>query len=102
MHIVVVSIHVKPGKAGEFSNLTRENVRETLRENGVVRFDLLQQKDDPDRFVLFEVYRRPEDHEEHKLTAHYQAWNLAAQALMAEPRTRTIYSSAFPQESGWA
>jgi quinol monooxygenase YgiN len=101
MHIVVVSIDLNPGKADEFSALTRENIRETLKESGVVRFDLLQQDDDPNRFVLFEVYRNPGDHAEHKLTPHYRAWSLAAEPLMAEPRKRTIYTSVFPVESGW-
>jgi quinol monooxygenase YgiN len=101
MHIVVVSIHVKPGKAGEFAALTGKNIRETLKESGVVRFDVLQQDGDPNRFVLFEVYRNPGDHAAHKLSAHYRAWNLASEPLMAEPRTRTIYTSVFPAESGW-
>jgi autoinducer 2-degrading protein len=102
MHALVISIHVKPGKADEFVALARDNIRETLKESGVVRFDLLQQADDPDRFMLFEVYRDPGDHAAHKLTPHYRAWNLAAEPLMAEPRSRTVYSSVFPQESGWA
>lgn len=101
MHIVVVSIHLKPGNTERFAALTRENIRETLQESGVVRFDLLQQADDPSRFVLFEVYRKQEDHAAHKLTPHYHAWSLAAEPLMAEPRSRTIYSSVFPRESGW-
>jgi quinol monooxygenase YgiN len=101
MHILLVSIHVKPGKADEFAALTRLNVRETLKESGVVRFDLLQQRDDPDRFLLFEVYRNPADHTAHKLTSHYRDWNQEAEPLMAEPRSRLIYSSVFPQESGW-
>jgi len=102
MHIVVVYIHLKSGKAEEFAALSRENIRETLKESGVVRFDLLQQKDDPDRFTLFEVYRNSEDHAVHKMTPHYHAWNRAAEPLLAEPRSRTIYSSVFPEESSWA
>lgn len=101
MHVLMVSIHLKPGKADEFTALARENIRETLKESGVVRFDVLQQEDDPNRFVLFEVYRNPGDHATHKLTPHYRAWNLAAEPLMAEPRTRAIYTSVFPVESGW-
>ena len=100
MHILVVSIHVKPGKADEFVALAGDNIRETLKESGVVRFDLLQQKDDPDRFVLYEVYRDPGDHAADKLTPHYRAWNLAAEPLMAEPRTRTVYSAVFADRNG--
>ena len=101
MHIVVVSIDVQPGKADEFAALTREDIRETLKESGVVRFDLLQQKDAPNHFLLFEVYRTAHDHAAHKQTRHYREWSLRAEPLMAAPRSRGIYSSVFPQESGW-
>jgi hypothetical protein len=36
-----------------------------------VRFDVVQQHDDPTRFVLVEVYRAVEDQARHRLTDHY-------------------------------
>jgi len=102
MHVVVVSIHVAAAKVEQFLAATLENVRETLKESGVVRFDLLRATDDPTRFLLVEVYHGPQDHLSHKETAHYKRWAAAAEPMMSEPRTRTIYQSAFPRESGWA
>ena len=101
MHVVVVSIRVRPDRVAEFIESTHDNVRETLKENGVLRFDLLRQRDDPTRFLLFEVYRQAEDHARHKETPHYQRWAAVAEPMLAEPRTRIIYESAFPRESGW-
>jgi quinol monooxygenase YgiN len=101
MHVLLVSIRVRPERAEEFIALTRDNVRETLREEGVVRFDLVRQTDDPGHFLLFEVYRKAADHASHRETPHYKRWNAAAEPLMMEPRGRTIYESVFPQESGW-
>ena len=101
MHAVVISIHVRPECIKGFAAATLENVRETLKERGVARFDLLRQADDPGRFLLVEVYRQAEDHARHKETPHYKRWAAAAEPLMAEPRTRTIYESVFPKESGW-
>ena len=101
MHIVVVSIHVQAEHVSAFLAATRDNIRATLKEPGVERFDLLRQADDPGRFLLVEVYRQAEDHARHKATEHYKHWASIAEPLMVEPRTRIIYESAFPRESGW-
>lgn len=101
MHVLLVSIRVKPENSEQFIQVTRENVRETLKEPGVLRFDLLRQADDPGHFVLFEVYRKAEDHAQHRETEHYKRWNAVADPMMTEARTRVIYESVFPKESGW-
>ena len=51
---------VKPEAVDRFLTVTRENARNSIREP-VVRFDVIQQEDDPTRFVLVEVYRSPQD-----------------------------------------
>lgn len=101
MHVLLVTLRIKPEDAESFISLTRENVRETIKEEGVVRFDLIQEVDRPGEFVLFEVYRRPEDHGKHRETAHYKKWSAAVEPMMLEPRARTFYRSVFPHESGW-
>ena len=60
MHIALVSVHVKPDAVAAFEAATEHNARQSRLEPGVARFDVLQQRDDPTRFVLFEVYRDPE------------------------------------------
>jgi autoinducer 2-degrading protein len=101
MHILLVSIRVKPESSERFIRATRENVRETLKEPGVLRFDLLRRADDPENFALFEVYRQAEDYAKHRETEHYKRWNAVAQPLMIGERTRVFYESVFPKESGW-
>ncbi len=101
MHIVHVFIHVKEDQVEEFKTATLQNAQSSLKEPGVARFDLIQQPDDPTRFVLVEVYRTPEDAVAHKATAHYKIWQGIAEPLMAEPRTRIIYRNVFPEDSGW-
>ena len=51
-----------------------ENARNTIQEPGNLRFDVLQQADDPDRFVLYEVYRDEAGAKAHKETPHYARW----------------------------
>lgn len=101
MHIVLVHIHVKPDAIERFSAASEINARESRREPGVARFDLIRQKDDPTRFVLVEVYRTPEAAVAHKSTAHYLAWRDAVADLMAEPRVGVTYEAVSPGEDGW-
>jgi len=102
MHIVHISIHVKDDKIEEFKNATIENATNSIQEQGVARFDLIQQTDDPTRFMLLEIYRTPDDVTRHKETAHYKRWQETVEPLMKEPRSRIIYRNIFPDEDGWS
>lgn len=101
MYIVHVHVHVKPEAVEQFRLATIENARHSVQEPGVARFDVVQQSDDPTRFVLVEVYRTPEDADRHKETRHYQAWRDAVADLMAEPRRGVKYANVFPDDAGW-
>ena len=101
MFIVHVSAHVKPEKVEAFKAATVENARNSKKEPGIARFDVIQQQDDPTRFVLVEVYRTPDDPARHKETAHYQKWRDTVADMMAEPRTSIKYTNVFPDEQSW-
>jgi len=101
MLIVHVFAHVKPDSIEAFRQSSVENARHSVKEAGVARFDVIQQADDPSRFVLVEVYRTPEAPAAHKETAHYQAWRDAVAPMMAEPRTSVKYANVFPADPEW-
>lgn len=101
MYIVHVFAHVKPDQVEAFQTATLENARDSVQEPGIARFDVIQQQDDPTRFVLVEVYRTSEDPAKHKETAHYQKWRDTVADMMAEPRTSIKYTNMFPDEGGW-
>ena len=101
MYIVHVHIHVKCDLIEAFKQVTLENARNSIREPGIARFDVIQQADDPSRFVLVEVYRTAEDPAKHKQTEHYNRWRELAEPMMVEPRTRTVYTNTFPSDSDW-
>ncbi|MBM3745568.1 MAG: antibiotic biosynthesis monooxygenase [Acidobacteria bacterium] len=101
MLIVHVHAHVKPDCVEAFKEATVENARNSVQEPGVARFDVIQQADDPARFILVEVYRTPEAPAQHKETAHYQKWRDAVAPMMAEPRTSVKYANLFPPDEGW-
>ena len=101
MFIVHVFVHVKADQVEAFKAASLENARQSIREPGIARFDVLQQQDDATRFVLVEVYRTPDDPARHKETAHYQKWRDAVADIMAEPRSSIKYNNLFPDDKGW-
>ncbi len=101
MLIVHVHVRVKPEFVELFRHASLENARHSVKEPGIARFDVLQQADDPTRFVLVEVYRTAEAPAKHKETAHYQAWRDTVAPMMAEPRSSVKFSNVFPDDSGW-
>jgi autoinducer 2-degrading protein len=101
MYIVHVFIHVKAEKLEQFEAATLDNALNSRQEPGVARFDVIQQADDPTRFVLVEVYRSQEDAAKHKETAHYNRWREIAEPMMDEPRSRIIYKNNSPDDTGW-
>jgi quinol monooxygenase YgiN len=101
MLVVHVAVHVKPEHVEAFKSASQENARQSVREPGIARFDVVQQVDDPTRFVLVEVYRTPQAPAAHKETAHYQLWRDTVAPMMAEPRTSVKFSNVFPGDAGW-
>ena len=101
MLIVHVHVHVKPEHIEAFKLATIENAANSVREPGIARFDVVQQADDPSRFVLVEVYRDTAATAGHKATAHYQAWAETVAGMMAEPRSRVVYGNVYPADRGW-
>ncbi len=96
MLIVHVHVKVKPEHIDAFVVATRDNARASLAEPGILRFDVVRDLAEDDRFVLVEVYRSELDPALHKETAHYKAWRDAVEPMMAEPRRSTKYVEVFP------
>ena len=91
MLIVHVQVHVKPEFVEAFRAVSVENARQSIQESGITQFDVLQQQDDPTRFLLIEAYRTPEASAKHKETTHYAKWRDAVAPMMAEPRCSVKY-----------
>jgi autoinducer 2-degrading protein len=85
MLIVLVHVHVRADAVEAFREATLKNARNSVQEPGIARFDVIQQMDDPTRFVLVEVYRDENAAAAHKETQHYKEW----------------YANVFPDEEGW-
>ena len=101
MLIVLVHVHVKPDCVEAFRTASLENARNSVQEPGIARFDILQQNDDPNRFILNEVYRTKDAPAAHKETGHYQKWRETVEDMMAEPRQAVKLTNLFPIDGEW-
>jgi quinol monooxygenase YgiN len=97
MNIVHVHVHVKPEFVEAFKQATIENASNSVKEEGVARFDVIQQAEDPSRFILVEVYKTAEASAAHKNTAHYLKWRDTVAEMMAEPRQGIKFTNIFPE-----
>ena len=95
MYVVCVTIFVRPAFLQPFIEATFDNARNTRREAGNLRFDVLQAEEEPGRFFLYEVYRAKEDFAAHQKTEHYLRWKQAVADWMLQPRQGVKHTPLF-------
>jgi quinol monooxygenase YgiN len=98
MFVVHIYIQVKLEYIEEFKKICVENAQNSVQEPGIKRFDVLQQSDDPTRFVLVEAYLDESGVAAHKQTAHYNKWRQVAEKMIVGERTRTKYTPVWPEK----
>jgi len=83
-HVVLVQVTIRPELQEEFETALVHNARESVRrDTGCLRFDVCRDKDQPTRWVLYEVYDTPEAHAAHRQSAHFLAYDaVAARAVL--------------------
>ncbi len=102
MVVYCVNVYVKKGHEEDFKRASLENREGTRREEGNLRFDVLQSNDDPSRFFLYEVYKSTEAVDAHKQTEHYLRWREKVAPWMAKPREGIKFTPVAPQaETDW-
>ena len=101
MQIVHVHVSVKPDFIEAFKQATVENASSSVKEPGIARFDVIQQTDDPTKFILIEIYKTAQAPAAHKETAHYARWRDTVTEMMAEPRQGIKYTNIFPTDETW-
>ncbi len=98
MVATTVLVHVKPENIDDFINASKKNHAASTQEPGNMRFDVLQSKDDPSRFLLYEAYESDEAAAGHKKTEHYLEWRETVADWMASPRQGIPYNAICPQD----
>ena len=97
MFVTLVHVEVIPAHVEEFIQASTENHLESVKEPGNLRFDLLRNADNPNRFVLYEAYINESAAAAHKDTAHYLKWRETVAPWMAKPREGIRYTGLQPE-----
>lgn len=97
MIVTLVHVYVKPEFIDQFIEITRANHEASVLETGNFRFDVLQDAQDPGKFVLYEAYASEAAAGAHKETAHYAKWRDTVASWMAKPREGIRHTMLFPK-----
>ena len=99
MYIISVAVFVKAENLSAFIGATLDNAQNTRKEPGNLRFDVAQREDDPNQFLLYEVYKTKDDFAKHQQTEHYLRWKTSVADVMAQPRRGVKHNAIFYDES---
>ena len=98
MLAIWVKVRVKPGARERFLAAIEADALGSERdEPGCLRFNVLQDAQDPSVYYFYEVYRDEAALEAHRATPHFALWRAAADALdgVAEAtRCHTVFPAA--------
>jgi len=86
---LIVHLQIDPARRDEFLEAIRANAAASVRdEPGCLRFDVCSVADDPDRFVLYELYADAAAFADHKAAPHFAEWRtVSARVVLAQQNT---------------
>ena len=100
--ILHVSIQVQPEHVKEFLEVVRHDAEHSEKdEPGCLRFDVIQAKDDPNRFYFYEVYRDQAALEAHRQTPHFKLYAEKTAPWLAAPPERRLGRNLIPSDDAW-
>lgn len=74
-YALMVTVHVKEDRHAEFLEVLAADAAGTRAEPANLRFDLLQDEEDPLKYHFYSVYESAAGLDAHRATPHYKAWN---------------------------
>ena len=86
MYAILGIIKVKAAHLAEFVDHVRRHAEHSVREPGCLRFDVLQDAEDPQTICLYEVFRSEADLHAHRAQDYYQRWMAALPRLAGRLR----------------
>ncbi|MBD86108.1 MAG: hypothetical protein CL777_03145 [Chloroflexi bacterium] len=102
MHVLMVNLKVKPGRADDFiAAVKQDGIGTTSNEEGNYQFSAIRDQSDPDRFFLFEVYKDEEALEQHRQMPHFLQYREATSDIYLEEPIRYFCANVFPDDSWW-
>jgi len=99
VYAIWVSLKIKPERREQFLTVIEDDSICSVRdEPGCVRFDVLQDADDPDHYYFYEVYHDEAAFQAHTQTPHLARWRAAAAECVAEQLPTTRTTTVFPRD----
>ncbi len=99
MIVTFVHVWVKEDHIDDFVDATISNHKESVKEPGNLRFDILKDANDLAKFVLYEAYESEEASADHKKTPHYLKWRETVADWMSKPREGVKHVIIYPENT---
>lgn len=103
MYVIVAPIQIKPEHREEFIEAMLLDAKGSVEnEPDCLRFDVIQDQEDPNRIYLYEVYKDRAAFEYHVTTPHLKKWRETVKEWFVEPRPPTGRgTNIFPPDDEW-
>lgn len=102
MVVLHVTIQVKPQHVSEFLEVVRHDAEHSEKdEPGCLRFDVIQDREDPNRFYFYEIYRDEKALEAHRQTPHFKLYSEKTKPWLAAPPERRFGKNLIPSDLAW-
>lgn len=101
MYCIIVHTRLHPGNRERFLAAMLPNAEASVREEpGCYAFDVIEDRDTPDLFHLYEIYADEAALAAHKETGHYRACREVVNPLIAEQKVTRADVLARPGRGG--
>ncbi len=103
MIALIVTIQIQSEHREAFMESMLDDARGSNNdEPGCLRFDVLQDNEDPNKIHLYEVYKDQAAVDAHRQAPHYTKWRETVQDWFAAETIRRVASPVFPPEAAWS
>jgi (4S)-4-hydroxy-5-phosphonooxypentane-2,3-dione isomerase len=102
MVVMIIEVRVKPGMRDKFLEVIRDDAEHSEHdEPGCLRFDVLQDMEDENKFYYYEVYKDEAARLAHRETPHYARYAAANPELLDGDVIRHMTKNVVPDDAGW-
>ena len=103
MIALIVTIQIKPDHREAFMESMMDDARGSNNdEPGCLRFDVLQDNEDPNKIHLYEVYKDQAAVDAHRAAPHYTKWRETVKDWFDGEIVRRLASPVFPPDRSWS
>ena len=102
MIALIVTIQIKPEHKEAFMESMYGDARGSNNdESGCLRFDVLQDTEDPNRIFLYEIYQDEAALDAHRQAPHYTKWRETVKDWFDGEVVRNVATPVYPAEGSW-